>query len=293
MNFRAFIMVVFFFIATPGFAATIYLKDGEVEESDKVWEENGYIHFILKGTKRVEIRYAKEIVDRIEGVTFKREETAPTPGNMRKKQSDSPQPAELTSKPTQEILDQYEKQLKQLVGIGLYDPRRPEKYRINLTSHYDTFKQAIAALAEQYGHSPAWVISNMGEINDLSVIHKKLIKNARKRVIEGAGETSIPPDSRSAAARQNKKLLLPPEKTEKMGSQSANDFNTIKNIPFYNPRKPLKYWSDADTGHHTIAEAISAIAQKYGRSSAWVEENMGSVNDLEQIHRNLQQKLRK
>lgn len=48
-------------------ADKVLLKDGSVEESVRVWETDRYVHFILKGTRSVEIRYAKEIVDHIEG----------------------------------------------------------------------------------------------------------------------------------------------------------------------------------------------------------------------------------
>ena len=44
----------------------IVLQDGTIETSDRVWESDRYVHFILKGTNGVEIRYAKDIVSRIE-----------------------------------------------------------------------------------------------------------------------------------------------------------------------------------------------------------------------------------
>jgi hypothetical protein len=47
-------------------ADTIFLKDGTTEQSERVWETEKFVHFILKGTKTVEIRYSKDIVERIE-----------------------------------------------------------------------------------------------------------------------------------------------------------------------------------------------------------------------------------
>jgi len=60
-----------------------------------------------------------------------------------------------------------------------------------------------------------------------------------------------------------------------------------KGTAFYDPRRPFKYWSDKNSKHTTYQEAIDALAEKYGRSSEWIQAHMGDSNDLEQIHRNL------
>lgn len=285
MNFRVFIVFLFILIATPCLGAKIYLKDGGVEESDKVWEQDGYIHFILKGTQQVVIRYSKDIIDKIEGTTFSRKESAP-PLEDQSKQT------KLSQESIRGMINRYEARYNQLMGIGFYDPRRPAKYWVDITSHHDTLKQAVADLAAQYGRTPAWVIANMGRINDLGVIHKNLIESIQKSETKPLIKVAeISSGRKSTLADQPEKNFPSQKQPQKSNALPPADPDAMQNIPFYNPRSPLKYWSDANTGHHTIAEAIAALARKYGRSPVWVEENMGHVNDLGRIHRNLRQRL--
>jgi hypothetical protein len=58
-------------------------------------------------------------------------------------------------------------------------------------------------------------------------------------------------------------------------------------LKFYDPRRSLKYKTDAKTGHTTYQEAIAALAKQYERTSDWVKSHMGETNDLNQIHQNL------
>ena len=62
-------------------------------------------------------------------------------------------------------------------GIVFYNPRRPFPYWTGKASKYKKYKDAIQALAVEYGQSPQWVQKNMGESNDLNEIHQNL-KNA-------------------------------------------------------------------------------------------------------------------
>ena len=62
-------------------------------------------------------------------------------------------------------------------GIVFYNPRRPFPYWTGKASKHKSFKEAIQALAVEYGQSPQWVQKNMGESNDLNEIHQNL-KNA-------------------------------------------------------------------------------------------------------------------
>ena len=39
--------------------------------------------------------------------------------------------------------------------------------------------------------------------------------------------------------------------------------------------------------HKSYNEAIRTLAEKYGQSMQWVQENMGNSNDLNEIHENL------
>ena len=62
-------------------------------------------------------------------------------------------------------------------GIVFYNPRRPFPYWTGKALKHKSFKEAIQALAVEYGQSPQWVQKNMGESNDLNEIHQNL-KNA-------------------------------------------------------------------------------------------------------------------
>jgi hypothetical protein len=62
-------------------------------------------------------------------------------------------------------------------GIVFYNPRRPFPYWTGNASKHKSYKEAIQALAVEYGQSPQWVQKNMGESNDLVEIHQNL-KNA-------------------------------------------------------------------------------------------------------------------
>jgi hypothetical protein len=62
-------------------------------------------------------------------------------------------------------------------GIVFYNPRRPFPYWTDKASKHKKYKDAIQALAVEYGQSPQWVQKNMGESNDLVEIHQNL-KNA-------------------------------------------------------------------------------------------------------------------
>ncbi len=55
---------------------------------------------------------------------------------------------------------------------------------------------------------------------------------------------------------------------------------TPSGVPFYDPRRPQKYWSRPDRKHTTYPEAIAALSEEFERSPQWVEENMGDSNDL-------------
>ena len=62
-------------------------------------------------------------------------------------------------------------------AIVFYNPRMPFPYWTGKASKYKRYKDAIQALAVEYGQSPQWIQKNMGESNDLSEIHQNL-KNA-------------------------------------------------------------------------------------------------------------------
>ena len=72
-------------------------------------------------------------------------------------------PVEAKAAPVQEVSETL-----------FYNPRRPYKYWTSATSKHKTFKQAIAALAQEYRRSQQWVRQNMGDSNSLNEIHQNL-----------------------------------------------------------------------------------------------------------------------
>jgi hypothetical protein len=54
-----------------------------------------------------------------------------------------------------------------------------------------------------------------------------------------------------------------------------------------NPRRPRKYWTSTTAKHNTFQEAIAVLAEKYERSTAWVQQHIGNTNNLNEIHQNL------
>ena len=63
-------------------------------------------------------------------------------------------------------------------GIAFYNPRRTYPYWTGLSEKFKSYKEAIQALARQYGRPAPWVQENMGKTNDLAEIHRNL--QARK-----------------------------------------------------------------------------------------------------------------
>lgn len=65
-------------------------------------------------------------------------------------------------------------------GLLFYDPRRAEKYWVGPDSRYRTMEEAIDTLAKQYEQTPEWILSHLGETNDLVQIHRNLARSAAK-----------------------------------------------------------------------------------------------------------------
>lgn len=259
---------------------TIFLKDGTRITTIKAWEENGLIKFYLEGSESIIITYSKNIIDRIEGEDTKEQEQSPESPNPTKpsivaaipvkgpvkekevkKKIEDIKPrrknlAPVVEKPaaTVSTLTLRTMGIKKSDGLLFYNPRRKNKYWISSTSHHNTLKAAIDALAEKYARNPEWVKANMGNTNSLYKIHQNLGKK------------------------------LPP------GNQSFDNSAILGDISktlFYNPRRPKKYWASSKSRHNTLESAIAALADKYGRSPEWVKANMGNNNNLYQIHKKL------
>jgi hypothetical protein len=219
-------------------ADIIYFKDGmKTVCLEKAWEENGEVKCEYAG---VILTYRKSEVLRIE--KRRAPKSKPISGADQKADSKAAKKAfgkiRATSKSD---------------GLVFYDPRRSRKYWISATAKYNTFQEAVSALAKQYDRTPQWIQDHMGETNDLQQIHRNL----------ATGKSNSSPNIVKAET-----VLL-------------------KKIEFYNPRRAKKYWTSPTTKHNTYSDAIAALAKQYGRSSQWVQKYMGQTNDLLRIHENL------
>jgi len=219
-------------------ADIIYFKDGmKTICLEKAWEENGEVKCEYGG---VILSYRKSEVLRIE------KRRAP------KSQSRLDGDQKSDGKGSIKELDKTAAASKN-DELVFYDPRRPQKYWISAAAKYNTFQQAVAALAKQYDRTPQWIQDHMGETNDLQEIHQNL----------AAGKSDSSPDM----------------------TKTKPTFS--KTIEFYNPRRDKKYWASSTSKHNTYSDAIAALAKQYSRPPQWVQKYMGQSNDLLIIHENL------
>ena len=138
-------------------------------------------------------------------------------------------------------------------GPVFYDPRRTYKYWTGKNSKHKSYSEAIQALAKKYNRPSAWIQANMGDTNDLAEIHQNLTN------------PNINLDSR-----------VPYVETTKPSG-----------IAFYNPRRKFPYWTSKESKHKNYKSAIRALAQQYAHPPEWIQANMGTSNDLNEIHREL------
>lgn len=325
--------IVFFIILgncllRPAFATAdrIVLKDGTVEQSDRVWLSEKYIHFILKGTASVEIRFSKEIVERVESdsVTFpaKAPEATPVQSN-----SGPVSPIGIAGRPSiDEASAQNPAQDRgpddQLVsanmGISFYDPHREKRYWAERNARFGSLEQALKAIAVRYQRPTDWVVDHMGEENDLGIIYASL--NRRLASERAENQNYSPPgnphfkdpEHRESPASSAHLQKEPPHEQSAPGNTpdfdgsvvksatniskgaargSLNDqampLTSFKGIQFYDPRRPQKYWVGPDEKYDTLNAALKALAVQYHTTVQWVEDHIGNTNALSEIHENL------
>ena len=258
-------------VVPEGYADRITLKDGTNIVSEKVWQTEDHVHFILIGTRDVEIRYAKEIVEKIEqqGITVK-------PGVVRKPLKTPATRKIITAKPTQptpgpgksaeavaklpsssqSVVGSDEAIVKANRGLSFYDPHREKRYWASHNSTFDTLNDALKALAKIYNQSPQWVADNMGEENNLAAIHANLIER-RKAELAAAGIKTV--------------LVKPSPQL------------------FYFKEREYPYHVGPGKDFKTQSEAIDALALQYHQSADWVRQQIGSQNELKKIHQMLSQ----
>lgn len=196
-------------------ADRIILKDGTIEDSERVWQSGQYVHFILKGTKTIEIRYAKEIVDRIESSSTGQTLIIESP-SAKDQTADNPA-QDMIKKPVATVENDASEGLRPAItdnkniinrdlvaenkGIPFYDPRRRQIYWSSSASKHKSITAAMDMLAQMYGKPKEWIEKNMGEENDLGEIHKSLIMALDKEgtVNETASSEQILPKSAPAS----------------------------------------------------------------------------------------------
>ncbi len=354
-------LLICLMFASAGNADRIYLKDGTVVVSDKVWQSRDHVHFILQGTQNVEIRYDKEIVAKIEsdGKTLK-----PNSPAMPQVPSTPPPAAAKTVKKAPKVVNKTTmtagkdspskpsmapaagNATASTRGLSFYDPRREKRYWASRNSRHETLDGALQALAKQYDRTPQWVASHMGEVNNLSEIHANLTKTRESETsINKSPRTNQPsehrrfydsgreypyhigPDqnfkTRKAAlealanqyqhrvewvnrhigdhtdldeihriltrAASEKSAKVPQSIGSEVRQESASA--SLDGLEFYNPRREQKYWTGKMERYNTLKEALMALAKQYGVSTDWIEANMGNTNDLATIHRNIRKSL--
>jgi len=240
------------------YADIIFFKDGmKTVCEDRAWEEGTEVKCEYQG---LILNYQKNDVLRIEKI--EPEKSSPenqalskTASGPAKQSPGIKPPASLKKAVVQKKLQSPPDNAGSLKTMGLefYNPRRTYKYWTGKKAKYKTFKEAVAALSAQYDRSPEWIQHHMGTTNSLDEIHR----NLRDR-------------------KQNTPVKI-----------QADDSATAPEILFYDPRRPHKYWTSTTAKHNTFQEAIAVLAEKYERSTDWVQQHIGNTNNLYEIHQNL------
>lgn len=333
-------------VPSCGQADELYFKDGKRLDSPKAWVDGDYAHFILKGTTDVEIRYALEIVDRIlkadgkqiypkvasggdasaEKTVESLEAPAPVPKAVSQKAAGAPQPkarpqsgpppkpppststvpAEEHQAPGNIDIKLLRARAKKLRDVPFYDPRRKHKYWAASQSRHNDVKGAVAALADLFGRTPAWVTAHMGNTNDLSKIHLNLIRQlenwnqpplpsaATAKDVKAAEKPIVkPPAPQTPPKKQVAKPATTSPKAVRASNPFASNLPETKGPMFYNPRRVKKFWANETSRHNSLDEALNALADQYGQSVAWIENHMGESNSLQEIHQALTQAAQK
>jgi hypothetical protein len=228
----------------------IFFKDGmRTRCSGAAWEENNEVRCEYEGGILV---YSKQDVLSIQRSPSPPPTSAPAESPAAAK---SEQPAQGTPSALPAAVSPPSPSASGFSGILFYDPRRPKRYWSSENRHHDTYRDAIGALAEEFGQPEQWIESHMGDSNDVGVIRESL------------------------AARQQKGDTGP------AGGDAPAEAGGVE---FYNPRRPQPYWTGPNTRHRGFHEAVETLSQEFGMPTAWVEAHMGDSNDTAQIRKALE-----
>ena len=222
-------------------ADIIYFKDGmRTICQGRAWEDKDEVKCDYDG---VLLTYRREDVEHIHQTILPQEADEAQPSGS--------QAASVAPVPPSDL-----KQSSSPVSDGptFYDPRRPFKYWTSKSAKHHTYRDAINALAREFGRPSRWIEERIGETNNLERIRKSM---------------SQPDDS-----------------TQIIAVPSPGD-QPVSGILFYNPRREYKYQINTTQKFHTFEEAIAALALEYKSTPQWVEANMGQFNDMAAIRESL------
>jgi hypothetical protein len=259
---------------------------------------------------------AEKTIEPAAPVTALAPETVPqkAPDAPQRKTSPKPEPApkssvSVSAVPSEELqapgnidIKLLRARAKKLRDVPFYDPHRKQKYWAASQSRHTDINSAVAALADLFERTPAWVTTHMGNTNDLSQIHLNLIRQLEKWNQPPSPSTATakdvkaaekPPVKTPAPQSPSKKHAAEPTKASPKAVRASNPF--ASNLPdtqgpmFYNPRRPKKFWANETSRHSSLDAALNALADQYGQSVAWIETHMGESNSLQEIHQALTQ----
>ena len=250
-------------------AEVIHLKDGTTIKVSKSWEEGGWVKFYLEDYDGIVITYARDIIDRIES----------NDGRVLKKYSTKKQPKAMAD-------------AKQLADKA--KPATPKPNKSKPTAPSTPVKSAAdKPLLPQPAPTPSPVKATTAPVVT------KPAKPPISPVAIQPQKASTPPATQPNQVSQPPKATtavapaLAPAKASKPARATApiqDEFSAYEGMLFYNPRRDYKYWSGPNTRHHTLGEAVAALAEKFDRTPEWVQQHLGETNNLAQIYRNLSHK---
>jgi hypothetical protein len=99
--------------------------------------------------------------------------------------------------------------------------------------------------------------------------------------------TGAKTDKPAKTAHAKTKVEIPADTIIKKVPPEVVPSSPVDGILFYNPRRPYKYWTGPNTRHHTLKEALAALAKQFDRDPQWVADHLGKTNNLGEIYRNL------
>lgn len=303
-------IIIWLHISGSLYADRIFLKDGSVEETERVWLSDHFVHFILKGTSSIEVRYSKKIVERIEKegaiqsvipkLNIKQQDQALPDSDIQSGKAPNNVRSDSKSIVVKRDLDSQKqmKILRESKGAVFYNPRRSRRYWVTKTLRYNNLQSAINKLAELYYRTPGWVERYMGDENELETIHHNLSKQLafeKSPQYVDNGQNQNQNSVKVIASKEPKQPKTESNKKKKRGLNKETIYfpklNIDKDTKFYDPRRSAKYWTGKMTHHRSLSRAIKALADQYDVTPKWIEDHMGETNALIEIHQNIRKSL--